>query len=181
MGIGGKRVRLSVTPRHNVRLGAVLLGLGTLPVAANGQISRDTAKTLDTVRVTAAREPEYLHDFYVRRRMGLGRFLTSAQLDSAKHETLADFVAQRFTGLHAEWDVTGTGVSLRSTRGFYSFRKSAICNATVFLDDMLATGGDLAFLAAGDVAGVEYYSNAPPVRYTRAGAHCGVFVVWRKR
>jgi hypothetical protein len=46
---------------------------------------------------------------------------------------------------------------------------------------MLATGDDIAALSAGDVGGVEYYSNAPPVQYNRGGAVCGVMVVWTRR
>lgn len=147
-------------------------------------LMRASAQTLDTVRVNAPRAPEYLRDFNVRKRMGLGHFLTEQQLDSTKHEMLADLVSRRFSGLRASWG-GASSVKLVSTRGFYSFGKFKIgkagCFPLVYIDEMIADPGQLGSLQSGDVGGVEYYSNAPPVQYTRAGAQCGVMLIWTRR
>jgi hypothetical protein len=142
-------------------------------------LMESTSQSLDTIHVTAPAPAEYLRDFETRRHMGLGRFLTAVQLDSTKHENVADLVARRFTGLRAVWDYTYTEVTLESTRGVTSFRHP--CHPQVYIDEKPATGDLLGWLQSGDVAGVEYYSNAPPVQYHRAGSVCGVVLIWTTR
>lgn len=139
----------------------------------------EVSQPLDTVRVTAPASPEYLHDFEARRHLGLSRFLTSVQLDSTKHENVADLVARRFMGLRAVWDFTLTEVTLESRRGVTSFKHQ--CHPQVYIDEKPASADLLGWLQAGDVAGVEYYSNAPPVQYHRAGSACGVVLIWTTR
>ena len=138
-----------------------------------------SAQSLDTVRINGAVIPGYLEEFERRRGSGLGRYLTSSQLDSIPTEALADFAARRFTGLRAEWDISRTSVNLSSTRGPTSFGHE--CNPQIYIDGYFRTGEDLASLAAGDVAGVEYYSTVPPVQYSRAGSGCGTILIWTRR
>jgi len=73
------------------------------------------SQPLDTIRVTAPPVQDYLREFEGRRKMGLGRFLTAVQLDSTKHENVADLVARRFTGLRAVW-ISHTPRSLSRAR-----------------------------------------------------------------
>lgn len=146
-------------------------------------LMESTAHNLDTIRVSSSVHPEYLDDFYQRKKIGIGRFLPSAVLDSSRHEKLADLIARRFPGLRAEWDPAHAGVKL-ARPGYYSLSgrpEKTGCAAQVYIDDTLANAGDVASLNAGDIAGVEYYSNAPPVQYRRAGSQCGVVLLWRKR
>ena len=139
------------------------------------------SQSLDTIRVSAPAVKDYLREFEDRRKLGLGRFLTAVQLDSTKHEAVADLVARRFPGLRAEWSWDRTGVAL-ARPGFYALKLSkGGCAAQVYIDDKPATAMDLASLQAGDVAGLEYYSNAPPVQYHRAGSGCGVVLIWTTR
>ncbi|MEO5903490.1 MAG: carboxypeptidase-like regulatory domain-containing protein [Gemmatimonadaceae bacterium] len=139
--------------------------------------------SLDTVRVRGHRDLEYPNEFVSRMRMGLGRFLTQEQLDSAGGEPVADVAARRFTGIRAVWSVDRASLSLRSLRGYYSLggHGKAVCNVQVYLDGMLATGMDLSGLQSADIAGVEFYSNGPPVQYARAGSACGVMILWTRR
>ena len=138
---------------------------------------------LDEVTVIAPRSKPYLREFDVRRTQGLGRFLTETQLDSARHDFLADFIARRFPGVRAEWNPSH--LSVRFGRAGYTALSekstSKSCTVRVYIDDMVAQPGDVGALRATDVAGVEYHSNAPPVQYRTAGSQCGVILVWTKR
>src|SRR4029077_7210605 len=73
------------------------------------------APTLDTVRITGARVPEYLEEFEQRRRVGLGRFLTSSQLDSLGSELVVDAAVTRFPGLLVRWNFNHTAVQILSS------------------------------------------------------------------
>jgi hypothetical protein len=163
--------------------------VGYAPMTANVIIGVDDTATvvflmqastanLDTVRVNASRSPSYLREFEARRTMGLGRFLTEATLDSSRTRSLADVVATRFAGLHAQWSFDHMSVAIASTRGSASGRG---CVAQIFIDGYVGKGEDLAALKSEDVGGVEYYSNAPPVQYARAGPGCGTIIIWTKR
>jgi hypothetical protein len=140
-----------------------------------------SAQSIDTVRINGAVIPSYLEEFERRRRSGLGRYLTSPQLDSIPTESLADFAARRFTGLRAEWDISHTSVNLSSTRGPTSFTQ--VCKPQIYIDGYFRDRAeeDLGSLAAGDVAGVEYYTVAPPVQYSRSGPGCGTILIWTRR
>jgi hypothetical protein len=146
-----------------------------------------TSHVLDTIHVRAPAPPEYLRDFETRRRMGLGRFLTEVQLDSTKHEKVADLIARRFPGLRAEWTYMPPGVKL-ARPGYFSVspaqapgRPAIACEAQLYIDEIRASPDMLWSVQAGDVAAVEYYSSAPPVRYYRPGYACGVVLLWTKR
>jgi hypothetical protein len=171
-------VRITVTRSgYAQKTATVLIGLSdsiavVLLIDAGGQ-------QLDTVTVTAPMPKAYLREFDVRRAQGLGRFLTEAQLDSASHERLADFLARRFPGVRAEWDRLHLSVQF-GRAGFYSL-SGKTCRVQTYIDDMPAQPGDIASLLSTDVAGVEYHSNAPPVQYRTAGSQCGVILVWTKR
>lgn len=89
-------------------------------------------------------------------------------------------VARRFPGLRAEWNTSRTAVGLVSTRG--STPSTPECGPQVYIDgSYLGADALLPSLAAGDVAGVEYYSIAPPAQYTRAGPWCGTILFWTRR
>lgn len=137
------------------------------------------AQPLDTVKVLGARTFGALSDFERRRHLGLGRFMTSAQLDSSPHESLADQLARRLTGIRAVWTNSRMGVRLVSLRGPIRFYGQTQCFVQVYIDNHMAQPEDLAHIQSGDVAGVEYYSIAPPPQYN-VNAPCGVLLVWTK-
>lgn len=135
--------------------------------------------SLDTVHIHGVAVPAYMEQFERRRQVGLGRFLVAAQLDSIPSESVADFIARRFPGLHADWNQSRTEVDLRSTHTTTSLQY--VCAPHIYVDGLFVRGDILAGLASGDIAGVEYYSIAPPVQYARLGAVCGVILFWTKR
>jgi hypothetical protein len=134
------------------------------------------APTLDTVRVTGARVPRYLEEFEHRRHLGLGRFLTSAQLDSLGSELVADVAARRFPGLLVGWSQI---LSSHTTSSL-----DHPCAPQIYIDGFFRSSDDLVTLQAGDVGGVEYYTIAPPPQYVtnnRSGWGCGTLVIWTKQ
>jgi len=136
-----------------------------------------SAQFLDTVRINGVMIPSYLEEFERRRRLGLGHYLSSRQLDSIPTEPVADFVARRFTGLRAQWNTSHTAVGLGSTRS------NRPCAPQIYIDGYFVDKPEeiVGSLAAVDVAGVEYYSIAPPVQYSRAGPGCGTILIWTRR
>jgi hypothetical protein len=174
-----------------VKSGAVLLKvsrIGYVPLqrdvmldiaAANGieltvaMTTIGAAHTLDTVKVSGKTSYfELLSGFERRRNFGLGKFFTSAQLDSAGEVPLADLITRSTTGLRAEWGYARMGVRLVSRRGPTSISQPQ-CFVQVYVDSKKANDEDLAHILSGDLAGVEYYSIAPPPEYS-ATASCGV-------
>jgi hypothetical protein len=142
----------------------------------------DPSQVLDTVSIRATRPPAYLQEFENRRALGLGTFITSAELDSSKHERFADLATRKLRGVRAEWDPNSARVKLFSLRGYLRFRlNNNRCATQVYLDDEPIDEYDLASIVTGDLAAVEYYTSAPPVKYSKAGSLCGVIVAWTKR
>ena len=137
------------------------------------------AQPIDTVEVIGTRTFDFLSQFERRRRLGLGKYFTSAQLDSSAHESLADQLTHRVTGVRAAWTNSRMGVRIVSLRGPISLSRSH-CFVQVYVDNHKADDDELAHIQSGDVAGVEYYSTAPPVQYS-SNAPCGVMLVWMKR
>lgn len=160
----------------------IVLGLADTLDISIGLTPVSSSHVLKRVDIVASRPEEYLQDFEVRKNMGLGKFLTASQLDSAKHEALADQIARRFTGVRAEWNPNRMAVTFVSKRGWTGFNAHGDnrCSVRAYVDGIKVDGMDMASIQSGDVAGVEFYPNAPPVRFSdRAG--CGVLLVWMKR
>lgn len=142
----------------------------------------DPSQRLDTVTVRGTRPPEYLREFEQRRALGLGKFILTPELDSAKHERFADFATRKLLGVRVEWGIPPVSAKLMSLRGYVRFKSGKDrCSATVYVDDIPIDEFDLASLVTGDIAAVEYYPTSPPVKYSKAGSLCGVIVVWTKR
>jgi hypothetical protein len=140
------------------------------------------SSTLDTVRITGARVPAYLEEFERRRRVGLGRFLTSSQLDSLRSELVADVAARRFPGLLVRWSSDHTAVQILSSHTTTSL--DHLCVPQVYIDGFFRNSDDLVTLQAADVAGIEYYTLAPPPQYVtnnKSGWGCGTLVIWTKQ
>jgi len=137
------------------------------------------SQPLDTVKVIGKRTYfDLFSGFEHRRQLGLGKYLTSAQLDSSPHEFLADLITRRLPGVRAQWDYRRAGVRIVSLRGPIKISGESECLVQVYVDN--EKGGDLTRLQSGDVAGVEYYPIAPPAQYS-SNAPCGVLLVWTKR
>ena len=134
--------------------------------------------SLDTVVIRGVPVPWYLEEFERRRQGAFGRFLVAAQLDSLWNETVADVAARRFPGLRVEW-VYPREFHLVSTHAATFLNKR--CVPDVYVDRIYRRDDEVLALAAGEVAGIEYYSIAPPVQYQRLGQECGAILIWTKR
>jgi hypothetical protein len=168
-------------------------GLGYLPMevsvlltAADEEVAvflmHRFAPILDTVRVKGYDAPSYLREFEERRRFGRGRYLTYPQLDSARGESIVDLVSRRFAGLRAIWNPSRTEVMLLSSHGSTTLDTTRPCRVEVYVDGQVHKGDeDLTLIRADEVAGVEYYSIAPPVQYYSAGFSCGALLIWLRK
>lgn len=155
--------------------------------------------TLDSVVTTATRR---LSQFEANRRVGLGRFLASAELEKMRGVALPNVLAQlggvsiiRGKG-SAAWAASSRGVkSLGRTSGtnpseFDASRGATkACYAHVWLDGVQVYFArdreplfDLGSLQIADLAGIEYYAGAAelPERYTGNKSACGVVSIWTK-
>ena len=134
--------------------------------------------SLDTVVIRGVPVPWYLEEFERRRQGLLGRFLVAAQLDSVWSETIADVAARRFPGLRVEW-IYPDQFHLVSTHASTFLRRR--CKPDVYVDRIYRRDDEVLAVTAGEVAGIEYYSIAPPVQYQRLGQECGAILIWTKR
>ena len=202
----GEAVITDVAPgTHTVRVRA----LGYAPVVASLVFTGDTLATtfylkpvaaiIDTVRVSATRVQPGLEAFEHRRAMGLGRFLTESQLDSAGAWDFRTLMTTKFPGLIVKTLSDGHRV-LASTRGSCGADASRLgnqrvgkigggsscfsnqpCVLPVFLDGQdFRDAWDI--IRVWDLAGIEYYSGTDvPAEYRASGSACGVLVAWSRR
>ena len=169
------RGRHRVTVRH----------IGYVPADVEIVFTRDTVgyvfmlspspTILDTMRTTAkvAVVPLKLQDFEMRRRMGIGRFLTDSALQREATQPIASIMARHLPGLY----------SLGFDRGVGRMHGGSLCRPDVYIDGFRYSGDalDLRFIDGMDVAGVEYYTEtSAPVQYRHLGMTCGVILIWLK-
>ena len=169
------RGRHHVTVRH----------IGYVPADVDIVFTRDTVgyvfmlspspTMLDTMRTTAkvAAVPLKLQDFEMRRRMGIGRFLTDSVLQKEATQPIASIMARHLPGLY----------SLGFDRGIGRMHMGSRCRLEVYIDGVRYSGDalDLRFIDGVDVAGVEYYTETnAPVQYRHLGMACGVILIWLK-
>jgi hypothetical protein len=130
---------------------------------------------LDTMRTTAkvVTVPLKLQDFEMRRRMGIGRFLTDSVLQKEPAQPIASIMTRHFPGLFS------SGFDRRIGR----LQGGLPCWPEVYIDGVRYSGDalDLRFIDGMDVAGVEYYTEtSAPVQYRHLGMTCGVILIWLK-
>jgi hypothetical protein len=153
--------------------------VGYVPAAVSIRFAGDTVgeffalgaipPTLDTVTTRAAQEtPAYLHDFEMRQRMGIGRFLTDSVLKAEKRTPIAQVMARRFPGFRVLGNDNGVGKDNCGVPDLYVDGNKSVA--------------DLSIVTAEDVAGVEFYTRASaPVQYRLSTTRCGVLLIWLKR
>lgn len=170
-------------------------------VERNFLIGRATA--LDTIAVTAQRT---MVDFEERRQMGLGQFVTRAQLEKYETLELPTILARlgmRFVrGGTATYLVGGRGGSTSFTlQAQFCDRlrfegkepeptQRCQCYTQVYLDNMMLYGAsageavpDISSIPVVAVEALEYYAGAAqaPVMFNRPNSHCGVLVIHTRR
>jgi hypothetical protein len=138
--------------------------------------------TLDAVRIEAEWYPQRMEEFFTRRKMGIGRFLSDSALAKEGHRDIALVVSMRFPGLRAVL-TPGGRYALMSTRhqaGSSGGMINMSCPVDIYLDGMFF-GGGLEGLYPSDLGGIELYSmtSAPP-QYRRSTGSCSVLLAWSK-
>ena len=135
---------------------------------------------LGAVNVEAQYAPMYMKDLEVRKRMGIGRFLTDTQLDKDRDRDFPLVLTTRFPGLKTLLDSSGNRV-LASTRDKLGMTGVAPCWVTVYLDGMELPRNDMEMVRTWDLAAVEFYTmEQVPVRYRTRAYDCGVVLLWSK-
>ena len=172
--------------------------IDTIEFADAGEVRREyrlarIEAILPEVPVTATLLDRKLAEFHERRRMGIGRFLDSAEFANTRGTRTSDRVAklpgvliQRGTGNNAF--VTNTRQRSRGEPG-----SKSMCRSLVWLDGVnLGTEYNVNELDPTIIAAVEWYAgqasipakfNVPPriPANSRSGlteAYCGVLVIW---
>ena len=155
-------------------------------------------QTLDTVTVEAR---STISSFEENRKLGLGKFLTRAEL--AKLENVAFYnVIRQMNGVaitpsgatNAQWVTSarprpGAG---REPSEVDSLMRSARtkCYSNVYVDRMLMYSGkhkeplfDLTMIPTSQIEAVEWYSGAAslPMEYNRGDVRCGVLVIHTRK
>lgn len=138
---------------------------------------------LDTIVVEGERVPRYLQDFYLRRAVGHGDFLTQAEIEKWNPARPTDLVP-RLAGFTYYYDNLGIIITSRRS-GF--IRSARECPPLVFVDGLRVGDANTydvdSFLWVTNIAAVEAY-NGParlPVEFNAPGSKCGVIAFWTKR
>ena len=144
---------------------------------------------LDSIKVVDAR----IRSFDEHRALGVGQFLTRAELAQKEHIKLGNVVAQ-LVGARVRFDIGGT--AFLAGRGTNHQNKNSICYSQVYLDNMLVyrnemiPGGrleetpfNLNSIFVDQVEALEYYASAgqAPHKYNIRGSECGVLVLHTRR
>ena len=166
------------------------------------------AVMLEPVTVTERELERRLASFEENRHVGLGHFMTRAQIAKFDGMTmtsaLSQFATMRLvTGATSGIWVTSTrvtpppcppppqGAGCYENHGFYTGGGAPIaCYSQVYLDGILMNGikeptepFDLTTIAPERVEAMEYYAgpSETPAQYLRMGSNCGVLVIWTRR
>lgn len=209
------RFRLSDLPTGTQRV--VVRRLGYTPVdaqltfAANDIVDRRVVlgkvSVLDSVVVRADYTDPGMRDFDERRRLGIGTFITRAQLDIRGGTRLAEILAStqvnlRRLGANLVYAVNGRRAARGASCFFFEGAHGSLgkditkclattdCYMQVYLDNTpLFQGRDdetvpnLGNWLNGQLEGVEIYSGGAqtPAQYSSSSSTCGVVVLRRRR
>jgi hypothetical protein len=201
------RFRFSGVPAGEHRIVARRLGYGSLDarvtLAAGQTHSRRVfltkVPTLDAVDVTASRLPP---EFDENRRLGLGHFMTRAELAKVEHATLSGAlvgqlpsisvtrVPDPFTGQTVMAVGTRRVVKTESGSPLNEIGQSNGCLSVVYLDKLIVQTGkptdplfDLRTLQPDDIEAIQWYASAlqVPAEYNSRESKCGVLVIHTRR
>lgn len=163
----------------------------TVPLAAGPPLTLDielsqVASLLDSVVTEAevdAPRNIAMNEFESRRVVGLGRFLTRANLLRERGRSLDGILRSRVPGVRIV--TIGNQQVAASGRAGGRITSSGECLVNVIVDGVLHFSGrqpyfDLRLLEASMIAGIEYYTPATlPAEFNMAGnTPCGTLVIW---
>lgn len=166
--------------------------------SANETIEREIllrrVRTLDTVSVRAS---AVIPSFEEHRAVGLGTFITRADLAPQEGRKVSDIIAQ-LRGVRLQFAMGGKASVYSSRRVQSSIRQvrtGELCYAQVYVDQALVyrggqsgpTGGeppyDINTMAPSEIEAIEYYAGpaSTPHRYSKLNSQCGVLVIHTRR
>ena len=169
-------------------------------------ITMTRSTTLDSVIVTGKSVDHQLDDFEENKRLGLGHFLTRAQLAPLEHvstgsalETLPGirvFSAGPYawvgSGRHNATSITGGGFKGLNLDPSDRPKRAPLwdCYALVYVDDHLVFRGqkygnnweplfDINSIPVAEIEAIEYYASAAetPTKYSVLNSQCGIVVI----
>lgn len=166
--------------RYRVQVRAI----GYAPADLEVQLQGDTlgvfcrlerlATPLDTVHIADVYAAAAPKEFEIRRRMGIGRFITDSTLNHDRMESLPLLLQSHIPGV------------MLNSRGLYVIEGSGllgspVCGVLIYLDGFKLTDTDLASIRPADLIGVESYSRASaPVQFRPQGNYCKVILLWSR-
>jgi hypothetical protein len=153
---------------------------------------------LDSVIVTETNVDRSMATFEENRRLGLGQFVTRAELAKLEggvstSSVMAGLSGIRFARGHSgqAWVVGRNGGRSIGVDKFDQQQGARpTCYAQVFLDNMVAYSGrdgeplfNINSTAPSEIEAIEYYANPTqtPVKYAALNSGCGVVVIWTRR
>jgi hypothetical protein len=167
-----------------VRMPGFAPKVDTIEVADAGEVRLDfrltkIETTLPEVSVSTSSLDRKLVEFHERRRMGIGRFLDSAEFANT-HGTRTSDRLKRFPGLKIRQGRFLSEAYVLTTRGGSGFRRE--CLAAIWLDGVKLTGFSVNQLDPSMIAAVEWYAGpaSVPAKFNVTSAVCGVLVIWTR-
>jgi hypothetical protein len=197
--------RFNEIPAGSHQLLVRRLGFGSLDTkvdfAGNTTVTRrivlSRTVVLDSVHVTA--NATSIPSFDEHRALGLGHFMTRAQLATVEGVSLAALIEQmpavhivRGKASHS-WLTKGRGLhshSICPDKADRAMGAGCQCYALVYLDRTLVYHGreseplfDLNTISPAGIEAIEYYSGGAetPLEYSADDTTCGVVVIWTRR
>lgn len=150
------------------------------------------AVMLDSVVVTESAYDRVMDTFEENRRLGLGQFMTRAELAKLENGPSTYAILESFLGIAMVRGPQGQSW-LTARHGHASVKPDVgpvACYSQVYLDNMIvyaARDGEPLFdvntVRADQIEAIEYYANPAqtPARYSGLNSGCGVLVLWTRR
>jgi hypothetical protein len=139
-----------------------------------------TPTQLGAVKVEATWMPASMRDVEARRKRGIGRFLTEADLEKDRDRDFHLTMTTRVPGLKTLIGADGNRV-LASTRDKLGMTGVSPCYVTLYVDGMIVDPKDSELVRTWDLAAVEFFQAAEvPVMYRNKPYGCGVLLLWSK-
>jgi len=206
IGILRTAVKITTNPQGRFRITDVQAGtyilmlrrFGYSPIASVVSVSAaDTLRVtyalqklsagkLDTVRVTERRESRNMMEFERRRQLGLGHYLTSAEIERRGSIDVATLLREFTEVAVVRDDATGiTSLQSRRDQGnMLTATGAGACPVQVVVDNvpMPAEINVELLPRPKEVAGIEVYGgpSGVPAQFAGQGRACGTVIIWTK-
>ena len=182
---GGSLIRIEKIGYQPTTLTVEISPSDTVPLTL---LLNPLAQTLPAI-ITRDSAPHYigpgLRAFEDRRRLGLGHFVSEAELRHHDNEKMTTLI-RRFPGLRIFCPKSGMRSSQCWAVSVRLASKHAIlggsCDVDVYMDGVASGDNDLEKLAVNEFGGVEYYAGSAtiPTQYNKTGSSCGVLLLWTR-